>query len=203
MSFWFVMQPPALPVIAPLVAYTTEDKSLALQYPGNWKPRSVSSMAVAARVAFDPNANTHFAIDTSLAGSLMGDIAKSNNDSLSQLQGMAGIPPGAVEKQKSPLETLHEASLHGMAKSKTRYAEFEQGATQPTRVGGVEALATDFTYRVGGVWGKREMVGTYVTALTKDREVTVTATTSKTLQKTMKPLFDRMIASINLGQTGG
>jgi hypothetical protein len=203
MSFWFLTQPPALPVIAPMVAYVSDDKSLSVQHPGNWKPHALSSMAISARVAFDPNSNTHFAIDTSLAGSLMGDIAKAGNDSLSQLQGMAGMPAGSADKQKSPLETLHEASLHALAKNKTRYPEFAPGATQPIQIGGVEALSTDFTYQQGGLLGKREMVGTYVTILTKDREVTVTATSSKAQKKTMKPIFDQMIASINLGQAGG
>ena len=142
MSFWFVMQPPALPVIGPMTAYVSDDKSLALQYPGNWKPREAASHAVASRVAFDPNVNTHFAIDASLAGSLMGDIAKSNT---SMLSSMPGMPAGFADKQKSPLEMLHAASLHAMAKNKNRYPDFEPGATQPTQVGGAEALATDFT----------------------------------------------------------
>ncbi len=203
MSVAFLMEPPRLPTLAPMTAYVSDDKSLALQYPGNWKPHAASSHAVVARVAFDPNANTHFSIDTSLAGSLIGDMAKANNDQLGALQGMTGLPAGSIEKQKSPLEIVHAASLHAMTKNKTRFPEFEQGATQPTQVGGVEALTTDFTYKLGGLWGRREMVGTYVTLLTKEREVSVTATTSKELQKTMKPLFDTMIASITLGQNGG
>jgi hypothetical protein len=203
MSFAFFLQPPSLPTIAPMVAYLSEDKSLSLQYPGNWKPRAASSMAVTDRVAFDPNANTHFAIDTSLAGSLMGDIAKAENTSLSALEGMPGMPGGTTQKLKSPLESLHEAALHAMTKKQSRYPEFEPGPTKPTQVGGVEALVTAFTYKQGGGWGKREMTGTYVTALTKDREIMVTATCSKELEKTMKPLFDQMIASIHLGQTGG
>jgi len=203
MSCWFLMKPPSLPVIAPMVAYVSEDKSLAFQYPGNWKPQPTSSQAVSARVAFDPNSTTHVEVDTSLAGSLMGDIAKSGDASLSALQGMPGMPAGVADKQKSPLELLHEAALHGMAKNKTRYPDFEAGASLPIQVGGVPALSTDFRFKEGGVWGKRDMVGTYVTILTKEREVSVKATTSKALQKTMKPVFEQMIDSIHLEQTGG
>ncbi|MCW3053780.1 MAG: hypothetical protein JWN14_2950 [Chthonomonadales bacterium] len=203
MSCWFLTKPPSLPVVAPMVAYVSEDKSLAFQYPGNWKPQTASSQAVSARVAFDPNSNTHFAVDTNLAGSLMGDIAKSGDAGLSALQGMPGMPAGAADKQKSPLEMLHEASLHAMAKNKTRYPDFEASASLPIQVGGVEALSTDFAFKEGGVWGKRDMIGTYVTILTKEREVSVKATTSKALQKTMKPIFEQMINSIHLEQTGG
>lgn len=203
MSCLFLTQPPSLPVVAPMVPYVSDDKSLALQYPGNWKPHSLTSQAVSARVSFDPTSGTHFAVDTSLAGSLMGDIAKSGDSSVSGLQGMPGMTAGAAGKQKSPLEMLHEASLHAMAKSKTRYADFEASASLPIQVGGVEALSTDFTFKQGGLWGKRDMIGTYVTILTKDREVRVTATAAKALQKTMKPVFEQMIDSIHLDQTGG
>ena len=200
MSILFITQPPSLPTLAPMVAYLSDDKSLALQYPGNWKPHEASSQAVASRLAFDPNAYTHFSVNSSLAGSLMGDVAKSNNAMLGSLPGM---PAAVADKLKPPLQTLHEASLERMANSITRYADFEKGATQQTHLGTVEALATEFTFKRSGVWGKKEMVGTFVTALATDREVTVTATCSKDLQKTLKPVFDQMIASMRLGQTGG
>ena len=199
MSCLFLMQPPAMPVVAPMVVYVSDDKSLSLQYPSNWKLHDYSSHAVAGRVAFDPNANTHFGVDTSMAGSLMGDIAKSNNDMLSSLPGM---PAAAAAKMKSPLEMLHEASLHAMAKNKRRFSDFLPGATQPMQVGGSEALATEFTFRQGAVWGKKEMTGTYVTILTKEREVMLTATCSQDHAKTLKPVFDRMIASLRFGQGG-
>ncbi len=200
MTFLFITQPPSMPKLDPMTAYVSADKSLALQYPGNWKPHEASSHAVAGSLFFDPNANTHFAVDTSLAGSLMGDVVKSSNASLGSLPGM---PPEVADKLKSPLETMHESSLKTMAKSKTRYSEFEQGATQKIRVGDQEALSTDFTFKRGAVWGKKEMFGTYVTVLAPDREVRVTATCSKELQQTMKPIFEQMIASMRLGPTGG
>ena len=200
MSCLFAMQPPSLPTIAPMTAYVSDDKSLALPYPGNWKPRESSAQAVSFHVAFDPNPYTHFAVDMDLAGSLMGDIARSNTSMLASIPGM---PAGAVEAQKSPLELLHEASLHGMAKNKKRFAEFARGATQPTQIGGIDALATEFTFKQGAAWSRKEMTGTYVTLLTKDREVRVIATCSQELQKTLKPVFDQMIAGMHLGQPGG
>lgn len=200
MSFWFLTQPSALPLLAPMTSYVSEDKSLSLPYPGNWKPHESASHAVASRVAFDPNANTHFAVDTSLTGSLMGDIVKSSNAALSSLPGM---PAEVADKLKSPLEILHEASLHAMAKSKTRYPDFESGKTQPTHLGDVEALSTEFTFTRGGVWGSTKMTGISVTALTKDREVRVLATCTQDLQKALKPVFDQMIAGMRLNQAGG
>lgn len=200
MSVWFLTQPPALPILAPLTSYVSEDKSIAVPYPGNWKPRESASHAVAMQIAFDPNANTHFAVDTSLGGSLMGDIAKSSNASLSSIPGM---PAEVTDKLKSPLQMLHEASLHGMAKNKTRFPDFESGTTQSTHLGDVEALTTDFTYTRGGVWGSTKMTGTYVTALGKDREVRVLATCTQDLQKSLKPVFDQMIAGMRLNQAGG
>jgi hypothetical protein len=200
MSVWFATQPLALPVLAPMISYVSEDKSLSFPCPGNWKPHESSSRAVATRVAFDPNVNTHFAVDTSLAGSLMGDIAKSNNAALSALPGM---PPEVTDKLKSPLETLHQASLQGMAHNKTRFPDFLQGKTQPTQIGGVEAFRTEFTYTRGGVWGRTKMTGIYVTALTKEREVRVLATCTQELQKTLQPLFDEMLVGMRLGQTEG
>lgn len=207
MSCVFLIQPTKPPVVAPMIAYVSDDKSIALQYPGNWKPRTGSSQAVSSRIVFDPNSNTHFAVDTDLIGSLIGDMAKSSNAELSALQGMPGMPAavggGSSEKQKSPLEIVHEAALHAMSKSRSRYPDFEQGPTKSIQLGGMEALSTEFTYQGGSLWEKREMVGTYITMLDKEREVTVTATCSKELQKTMQPLFDQMIASIRFGQTGG
>lgn len=225
MSCWFLTAPKAAPVVAPLVSYVSSDKSLSLQHPGDWKPHYTSSQAVSNRIFFDPDSVTHFAIDTSLMGSLIGDMLRpsgsmnmggsgegggeqpsggeSSNAALSALQGMPGVSVPGGGKQKSPLEVMHEAELRAMEKNRSRYPDFAQGATQRTQIDGQEALATEFTFKQGDLWGKQEMVGTYITVLQKDREVDVTATCSKESQKTLKPVFDRMIASIRIGQIGG
>ena len=200
MSVVFALQPSSPPVVAPMTAYISEDRSLSLQYPGNWKPHSFSSHAVAAQVAFDPNATTHFAVETSLAGSLIGDVAKADGAMLSALP---GLPAGVADKQKSPLEMLHGIALHTMAKNKRRYPDFTQGATQPMQIGGIEALATEFTFKEGAFWSKKEMTGTYFTILAKDREVRVTAFCTQDRSKTMQPVFDQMIASMRFGEGGG
>lgn len=232
MSCWFLSAPKAAVVVAPLVGYVSDDKSLSLLHPSDWKPHSSSSQAISSRVYFEPDSATHFTVDTSLVGSLFGDMLRptsnanpgaggdssggeanggdtsgggSSNAALSALQGMPGMPGagGGGGKQKSPLETIHDASLHAMAKSRSHYPDFEQGETRKMQIDGQEALATEFTFKQGDIMGRQEMVGTYITVLQKDREVDITATCSKDSQKNLKPVFDQMITSVRLGQAGG
>ncbi len=100
----FARQPLAIPVPAPMVPYSAEDKSLTLQHPGNWKPHQWASHGVDSGVRFDPNSNTRIIISVDLQGSLFADIAKAQNDQLSSLPGIGEV---LAKKQKSPLETVH------------------------------------------------------------------------------------------------
>ncbi len=201
MTFLFLKQPLALSTLAPMKAYAAADKSLTFQYPGNWKPQEAASQGIASQVSFDPNATTHFAVISDLVGSLMGDVAKSAPPL--PVEGMPGLPAGLTEKQKSPLETLHEMDVKLMGKNKTRYPEFEAGATQPSKVSGMDALVTDFTFKKGNVWGAKEMVGMRVTVLAPDRQITILGTCAKENEKAMMATFDQIIGSMHFGPTGG
>src|SRR5207237_292292 len=116
----FARQPLALPDPTGLTSFATDDKAIAIQHPGNWKPHNNSLHDVMSELWFVPAKNCELRVSTDLAGSLMADIVKSSqtmqdsiSSELSQNSGAlpAGLPglnlPDAP-KRKSPLEQLHE-----------------------------------------------------------------------------------------------
>src|SRR5262249_35146084 len=104
----FARQPLAIPPPTEMTPFSSEDTVISLKHPGNWKPHSNSIHGNTTEVWFDPIRNASFAVNADLAGSLMADIAKSGNNMASNIAG--DVPGGQqiVEKQKSPLETMHE-----------------------------------------------------------------------------------------------
>src|SRR5438067_289984 len=104
MTAVFASQPYALPIPGPTKTYTSGDKSLRLDHPGNWKVREFSSHGIETELRVEPARSAKFVVTADLQGSLMADIVKSGNNALSSLTGMGGE---AGAQPKSPLETLH------------------------------------------------------------------------------------------------
>jgi hypothetical protein len=196
----FAKQPEAFTApAAEAKTFTTDDKTITVRYPGNWKPRQTSMNAVLTQVEFEPSRNVRCVITTDLAGSLMGDLSKSNSglsDSLNSLPGMENRP---LPKQKTPLETVHEMQGQMLEKD-YRDKKYAEGATRPGKVAGYDALITDFTFEEAGLFESRKMIGTRVSALSGERRITVVATCPKEAQILIMPAFEAIIESL---QTGG
>ncbi len=189
----------AKPEIGPMTAYTTEDKSLTVSHPENWKPHESGANAVLTRVRFTPTETVRVTVTTDLTGSLFADIQKSSTDSQNPL---AAMGMGTPDKQKSPLENVHEMQGKQMAEDPS-YGEFQDGNTQKLQVAGTEALMTDFTYKKTGLFGMTEMVGERVTALAGERRLTFVAVCPKQMGTELAQVFQKMLESLRVGQAGG
>ena len=202
----YSVQPEAIPSVGESKTFTTEDRSITVEHPANWKPRQLSMNSVLTQVEFEPSRSVHIVIKSDLQGSLMADMSKaaaSTGSGMTDAQG--NLLPGMEQreqKQKTPLEKLHAAQGAAM---ETEYAErhYEEGETKPTKVGSVEALTTDFTFEESGLFGKKQMAGKRVTALGGERRLTIIATCPKEAVSSIGKAFDSIIESVEMGQPGG
>ena len=203
MTVVFAGQPYVLTPPGPMTAYTTGDKTLRFQRPGNWQAHEQSLHGLETEVRFEPARNAHMTLTSDLQGSLLADTVKSGSnatlDAMGSLPGMGG----ALPKQQSPLETMHALQGAEMAKKKSAYAEYKDGETQKMQIDRYEALVTEFTFQEPGAFGSRPMVGKRVTLLAGERRVTLVYSCLKEMRAVLMPTFDQMRDSLTVGQAGG
>ena len=190
-------------VIAPAAfkSVSVGDKSLALQAPGNWKARVVSSHAVMSSITFKSDKTQYFEVTSDLSGSLVADMSRANSGQAEALQGMPGFS-GSMgvlpnDPKKTPLEKLHDRQG---AMLKEEYLEYTEGKTTPTKIAGQEALQTEFTCQLPDPWEQRKMTGRRISALTGERSVSVEYHCVEPRQKDLFPVFVKMVKSVQLGQ---
>lgn len=185
-------RPIATAAPGPLTTYTASDKSMRVQYPGNWEVHQLGSSGVDSGVRFAGGAYTAIRFSTDLAGSLMADIDRSGSS------GMLGMLPGGGlggAAQRSPLEKLHERKGQELAQSKG-FPDYTEGQTRVQQIAGTEARVTDFTYTEPSLVGAQPMVGIRATALLGDRRLLIMAYCPRPQEKEIVPVFDKMIASL-------
>ncbi|HLV81508.1 MAG TPA: hypothetical protein VKT32_14575 [Chthonomonadaceae bacterium] len=200
----FSRQTTALPTPGKLAPYVSGDQVIHIAHPANWKPDASSNHGVETIVSFAPARGVLFSVTTDLQGSLMADISKATGgvDLPSNLPGMDlgggnGPPPAA----QSPLEKLHALQGRNVGSAK-EFLHFQDGTTAPAQVAGLEALATDFTCELPGLWSPTPMVGKRFTALSGDRRVSVIYACPKDRQAELTPIFTQMLQTLQIGQGG-
>lgn len=193
----FSRQTTAMPTVAPMQTYTTDDKSFTLSYPGNWKPHPFGANAVLSGVRFTPSDSVKVLVTADLTGSLFADMQKANNDTASSLPGFG---PEQAAKQKPPLETVHKMQRVEM---KGKFEGYKEGKTEQAQIANSEALVTDFTGKTGGMFGSAEIVGRRATILAGDRRITFVASCPQEMQAELMPVFEEMLESLQIGQGGG
>ncbi len=199
MTFLFARHPQAIAEPSQMVSFTTDDKTITVDHPSNWRAHSNSQHDVMTEVWFLPANNSELHVSTDFAGSLMGDIARSSNNMMDNLGSMLGNGQQIEVKKKSPLEQLHESYAGVMEKE---FDDYQEGTTEKTTVSGMEALATSFTFKKPSIWGSREMVGKRFTALPNDRRVKITYYCQKDMQGKLEPTFQKMLATLRITQGG-
>ena len=198
----FSRQTSAVPTPDKMVTYVTDDKVVHVQHPANWQGHAISANAVATTVWFQPVPTARFRIMVDLKGSLLADMSRSTGgvELPSNLPGMdqgnAPQPPS-----QTPLEKVHALQGEEMQNSPL-YPQFQDGATAPAQIAGLDALSTDYTYQQPGLWGSTPIAGKRFTALTGDRRVTVVYECPKDKQAELTPVFTKMLESLQIGQGG-
>lgn len=203
MTVLFGAMPPPAPIPEAMKRFTTSDRSIRIDHPGNWKSRVRSSHGIETELQFKPAHNVFMTIDVNLQGSLMVDMLKSVDSQNSQIASM--IPGGAAlnTNRLTPMEHLHEMQASQMKNSVAEYPGFADGTTEKTQIGGKQAIVTTCTWTSPGLLGSKPMVGRRVTLLSGDHHVSAQYGCPKAMQQSVLPVFDKMLNSMEIDVQGG
>jgi hypothetical protein len=167
------------PATAPTAytAYQAKDQSFRCEYPTGWEAQGGGAGGYASAIFSQGSATIKVSADT--VGSLFGDIAKSFSQ--------AG---GKVDEENRPLIQVH-------AKGKKQVAEefggFAEVATEKVQSRMGETLRTEFT--AARTFGGK-IHGYQSTTLGVERRLTVVCTCAEGDWQTLKPAFEKVIASV-------
>lgn len=199
MSVYFPLQPEAAATVGPMVSYTTEDKTLSFVCPDNWKPNETTQNGTDTAVVFVPRSQVRFVIHATLKDALLSDVGQSGNAGLGSLPGLP-----ATGTSKDPVETIHALQKDRMERDTDSYPAFADGSTRKIRIAGVEGLETPFTYQKRGDFFQKETEsGKRISALVAGRGLSVVETYPPALEKEVQPVFDKILASLNVKDSGG
>jgi hypothetical protein len=211
----FASNPVAIPKPAENMAtYETSDKSITVSHPSNWHPRQLSANATQTEVEFVPARGVYFDIKGDLQGSLMADISKSTGGGSigldiggGDLPSMGGGSANTEELGKaleggrrSPVEGLH---ANGMESLKETLKDFSEGDTKKLQIANMEAVSSDFTFKLKNVFSSTDAVGRRITMLNGERRFIIYYYCPKSAQSTIEPVFEKMVKSVKIGTVGG
>ena len=199
MSCYFIFQPVSLPTAEAMKPFSTTDKTISLMYPSNWKPNEAQKAGVETGVEFLPKPDTRIVFRTLLQDSLMADIARSGASMPVSLPGMSG----GGGPTKTPVETVHEMQFARMERQAANYMHLADKATTKIQIAGVEGLATQFTFKKPVGLTVEVMEGKRICALVGERCLSIVETCPKGAADVMKPIYDKMLASLTIKEPGG
>ena len=198
MTALFARQPTSLPTPDQMKPYINSDKTISLERPANWKAHTLGLHGISFQVRFEPARNISIKFTTDLTGSLMADINRAAPSV--DLSGVPGME-NTTEKKKSPLELAHQRQRTVLEKEFAGQ-NFEESGSTPAQVAGLEAISSDFSFQESTLFGKTNMVGKRFTILGVDKELLIIYQCPKESQEQIVPVFDKMIATVQLGQGG-
>jgi hypothetical protein len=126
-------------------------------------------------------------------------------DMANQLQALASQNPQLAGQlgtlSKDPLTAAHQRqgiTLSGGG----QYPGMKDGETQKIRVAGSDALSTEFTFHSSNPLSPEELSGTRITILGGERQVSIVGYCPTKDRAIYNPVFQQMLASLDLGQGG-
>ena len=163
--------------------YNSKDGSFQLQYPAGWDADGGDRSGYAW--AKFTSGNAVISVDANLAGSLMGDVAKSK----------IHIPGIQVEQgaERDPVAAVHAQEKQGF--------EDDEGVTEQQAVvvktGFPDARKSEFTgtKTFGG-----SIRGCRVTALSSTKRIRLVCECPESEWEALKPAFDKAIESLGMGK---
>jgi hypothetical protein len=165
--------------------YKADDDSFKIQYPAQWKASGGGKGYAWAKFI---SGNAQIKVDTSLVGSLIGDIAQSQNQAFGH-DGKGAKIPGEKEVDMAPVRVAHDFEKEAFLES----TGFKEQDPVAVKTGLGSARKSEFTGSAtfgGGIHGYR------ATALTLDKRVRVLCQCPESEWQTLKPVFDKVIESV-------
>lgn len=206
------LKPERSKVPAKFTAFVVDDKTFACDAPDGWNKRSGSAQAIRTFAVFT-SGQAKIDIDANLEGSLMADILRASQqmgdgggmgmDEFGGGGGGGGVPgAGALgdagrmpaNTRKPPVQILHDV---GAAKMAAEHPGYEESQAQAFQSALGEARLSDFTYK--GDFFSKTMKGRRITILAGDKLVTVICESPQRDYVSLKPAFDRVVASLKPG----
>ena len=189
----FARKPLTVEDPAALASFSSEDKSITVSHPSNWRAKSNSIQGQMTEVWFDPARDAKFYVSADLAGSLMADISKGPS-----LGGLGDVDlPGGGAVQSRPenraLNSVHELKAQEMAELTKGW---EESGTRDLQIAGLEARISDISYPQKALWGSRKIVGKRATVIANDRRIHLVYRCPEDLKEKLFPVFDQMVASL-------
>jgi hypothetical protein len=162
--------------------YNAKDGSFQIQYPAGWESDGGDRSGYAW--AKFTSGGAVISVDANVAGSLLGDIAKTRGHGL--------ITPDQ-EEARSPVAAVHEHEKQGF--------EEEEGVTEQepaiVKTGFPDARKSEFS---GSKTFGGAIRGYRVTALGTDKRIRVVCECPESEWEALKPAFDKAIESVAMGK---
>jgi hypothetical protein len=167
-----------VPAPTAFVAYNSPDGRFACDYPKGWEVSGGGKSELPYSSTRFTAGNAEIRVDTDLAGSLFGDIAKASG---------AGLGGDA----EPPVARVHSLGIRGMKDEFSNYQEREAKSFQSKGLSeGRKAIFIADQALGGKIYGYR------ATLLTGDRRISIITTCPATNWQALKPAFDKVIASL-------
>ncbi len=189
--WWHRYTHPAI-VPAPLgfATYNAPDGGFQVAQPLGWSNDASSSMATDSGARFKQGA-CKIIVSSDLSGSLMADIAQSQNTQQQNIASEAGLP--APTTALPPVEKLHEAGKQDMTAAYPGYLEQPmqtfQCAAGPARV-------SEFTSDTGGSAPIDHLHGYRATILSNQRRITVVEVCPEQNWSILSSSFQHVLESV-------
>src|SRR5262245_61326677 len=170
----------AVPAPTAFKEYPSPSGRFACEYPEGWdvsgagKPDSPNSWAKFKK------GSAEIQVEADLAGSLLGDIAKSGG--------------GMGNDAEPPVAKIHPMGKRQMQEDYSNYDERDAKVVQSQRLGEGRRSTFTATQSLGG-----KIYGYRATYLSGDRRITVICKSPATNWQALKPAFERVINSVRGG----
>lgn len=162
--------------------YNAKDQSFAIDYPANWE--AVGGGQSGFYSARFTSGSASVKVSADMTGSVVADIAKSQAT-------MAG---GENIEELKPIVKVHAMGKQQMAEEWGKYEENE-----PANVNSGFGESRQSEFKASSGFGGK-VRGSRLTALSVDRRITVVAVCKERDWDKLKPVFDKMIASLQRGR---
>jgi hypothetical protein len=179
-------KPPVAKVPTGYVSFTPSDNAFSCDAPNNWDNSQFSELGTDSGGNFI-SGPAKINITSSMIGSVLGDLAASNN---SQAQNLADQLGTQAPVTKSPLEQAHEQFEAAMEHEHADYIEIGEQSVE-SKAG--EGEMSEFTCDAGKTHGYR------ATYLGKDRSIEIVCSCPTTVWTELQPSFQHIVESITPG----
>jgi len=181
-------RPQLVPAPTSYASFADADSTFKVDQPVGWTVTGGESQGVESLATFEKG-SAKITVDSSLGGSLMGDMAAAQNAQMENLADNAGVPePPPVP----PVERVHEEGQQGMA---AKYADYAEMPMQDLPAKLADGRYSEFTANGGTFVGP--LHGYRATLLSNERAIDVVTVCPERNWSILQPAFMHILLSVS------